>query len=121
MTIALWIVSGVLTAMYLAAGIMKVSRPKDALKKNLPWVESYSTGTVKFIGIVEILGAIGLILPWLTGIAAILTPLAASGLAIIQILAIIVHVRRREMNSLTVNIVLLLAALFVAIFRFAGI
>lgn len=120
MDIALWIVTGILALMYLAAGIMKTFRPREALKPMLPWVEDYSGGTVKFIGIVEILGAIGLVLPWLTGVAPVLTPLAAAGLVIVQILAIIVHLRRGEPKVLGFNIVLLLAALFVAIFRFAG-
>ena len=65
------------------------------------------------------LGAIGLILPQATGIAPILTPIAALGLVAVQVGAITVHVRRKETKVLPVNIVLLLLALFVAIGRFA--
>jgi len=120
MNIAVWVVSGLLAAAYLTAGILKTTRSKEALKPNMPWVEDFSPGTVKFIGIVELLGAIGLILPWLLGIADVLTPLAATGLALIQLLAIPVHVRRGEAaQALPVNIVLLAAAAFVAIARFA--
>jgi hypothetical protein len=93
-------------------------RPKDKLVDNLPWAEDFSPATIKFIGIMEILGAIGLILPWLTGIAAFLTPLAATGLVILQLLAIIVHLRRREAKVVPMNTILLLAALFVAILRY---
>jgi uncharacterized membrane protein len=119
MNVALWIVSGVLAAAYLAAGLMKALRPKESLQANLAWVEDFSPATVRLIGILEILGAIGLILPWVTGVARILTPLAAVGLAVIQILAIPVHLRRKEPRALAANIPLLLAAVFVAIGRFA--
>ena len=68
----------------------------------------------------EILGAIGLILPWLTGIAPVLTPLAAIGLVIVQALAIVVHLRRNEAKVIPVNLILLLLALFVAIVRFTA-
>jgi uncharacterized membrane protein len=120
MPLALWIATGVLTALYLAAGIMKALRPRTQLATSLPWVEDYSTGTVKFIGIVEFLGALGLVLPWLTGIVPALTPIAATGLAIVQLFAIFVHMRRGEQKALPFNVVLLLGALFIAIFRFAA-
>jgi uncharacterized membrane protein len=118
MNIVVWIVSGLLAAAYLFAGTNKATRPKDKLVDNLPWAEDFSPATIKFIGIMEILGAIGLILPWLTGIAAFLTPLAATGLVILQLLAIIVHLRRREAKVVPMNTILLLAALFVAILRY---
>ncbi|MFD2758325.1 DoxX family protein [Gulosibacter faecalis] len=119
MDIALWIVSGVLAAAYVLAGTMKTFRPQEKLA-DLPWTQHYSAGTVKFIGIAELLGGIGLILPWLTGIAPVLTPLAASGLALVQALAIIHHLRHGERKPLPMNAGLLLAALFVAVFRFAS-
>lgn len=120
MIIALWIVSGVLAAMYVFAGINKATQPNTKLAGSLPWAEDYSPGTIKFIGIAELLGGIGLILPWLTGIAPVLTPLAATGLVIIQAAAIIVHLRRDEAKVIPFNTVLLLLALFVAIFRFTA-
>jgi len=120
MNIAAWVVSGLLAAAYLMAGILKTTRSKDALKPNMPWVADFSPRTVKFIGSVELLGALGLILPWLLEIAEVLTPLAATGLALIQLLAIPVHVRRGEAaQALPVNIALLAAAAFVAVARFA--
>ena len=116
MDIAVWIVSGLLAVAYLAAGLMKTFIAKEKLVKNLPWTEDYSAGTVRFIGIAELLGAIGLIAPWLTGIAPVLTPLAAVGLVIVQALAIRTHIRRHE--QVIANIVLLVLALFVAATRF---
>lgn len=121
MHITLWIVTGMLAAMYLSAGIIKSFRPRASLTESLPWTQSYSDGTVKFVGIAELLGAIGLVLPWLTGIAPILTPIAATGLVVVQILAIVVHNRRGEQKVLPFNVLLLLAALFIAVMRFAGV
>lgn len=117
MDIALWIASGLLALAYIFAGATKALRPKDKLT-NLPWTEDYSAGTVKFIGVAEFLGGLGLILPWLTGIAPVLTPIAAVGLVIVQALAIGAHVRRREFSVIPMNVVLLLIALFIAVFRF---
>ncbi|WP_394940184.1 DoxX family protein [Psychromicrobium sp. YIM B11713] len=120
MNIALWIVAGLLALAYLGAGGVKIIQPKEKLVGQMGWVENASTGLVKFVGAVEVLGAIGLILPQLTGVAPILTPLAALGLVLIQIGAIVVHIRRAEIKNLPVNIVLLLLAAFVMVFRFAG-
>lgn len=118
MDIALWIASGLLALAYLFAGTTKALRPKEQLT-GMPWTQRFSAGTVKLIGIVEVLGAIGLILPWLTGIAPVLTPIAALGLALVQVLAAIHHLRHREAKAVPINIVLLLIALFIAIGRFA--
>lgn len=79
-----------------------------------------SDAGVKAIGVVEILGAFGVILPWLTGIAPILTPIAALGLVIVQIGALRVHLSRNERQPLPANVLLLLLAAFVAAGRFLG-
>lgn len=111
MEIALWIVSGLLALVYLAAGITKTFSPKEKLADQMPWTTRYSAGMVKFVGIAELLGAIGMILPVLTGIAPILTPIAAFALVLVQILAAVHHVRHNENKSLPINIVLSLVAL----------
>jgi len=82
------------------------------------FVEDFSAGAVKAIGAVEVLAAIGLILPAVTGVAPILVPLAASGLALLMVGAIITHLRRKEAPMALANVVLLLLALFVAWGRF---
>ena len=79
-----------------------------------------SDAAVKALGAVEILGALGMILPDATGIAPILTPIAAVGLVVVQIGALRVHLTRHERQPLPVNVILLLLAAFVAIVRFAG-
>ncbi|MCW2943009.1 MAG: hypothetical protein JWN00_5994 [Actinomycetia bacterium] len=118
MNIVLWVLQGLLAAVFLMAGVTKVSQPKDKLVKQMGWVEDYSDNAVKGIGAVEFLAALGLILPAATGIATVLTPLAATGLVLTMILAGIVHVRRGEQSKLPINIVLLILAAIVAWGRF---
>lgn len=118
MNIALWIVQILLGLAFAAAGIMKSTQPKEKLAANMPWVNDFSAGTVKFVGIAELLGAIGLIAPWATDIAPILTPLAATGLALTMLLAAIYHLRKKEYQAIGINAVLLALAAFVAIGRF---
>ncbi|MGP3921087.1 DoxX family protein [Nonomuraea sp. 10N515B] len=118
MNVVLWIVQAILAAMFGMAGVMKSTQPKDKLAPKLPWVEDFSTGTVRLIGIAELAGALGLILPALTGIAPVLTPLAATGLAVVMVLAALTHVRRKEPAAIAFNAVLFVLAAFVAWGRF---
>ena len=120
MNIALWIVQGLLAAAFLMAGFMKASQPKDKLAEKMAWVNDFTASQVRNIGIVEVLGAIGLILPAITGILPILTPLAAVGLGITMIGAAKTHLRRGENQMIMPNIVLLLLSAFVAYGRFVA-
>ncbi len=86
----------------------------------MAWTEDFSDRGLKGNGAADVLGAIGVILPWLTGIAPILTPLAAVGLALLQFGAMIEHSRRKEYKILPVNAMLFLLAAFVAFGRFIG-
>ncbi len=121
MNIALWIVQGLLAAAFLMAGFMKASQPKDKLAEKMAWVNDFTASQVRNIGIVEVLGAIGLILPAVTGILPILTPLAAVGLGITMIGAAKTHLRRGENQMIMPNIVLLLLSVFVAYGRFVAV
>src|SRR5437763_266031 len=96
MNTALWIAQGLLAAMFLLAGIMKSTQSKEKLAAKLPWVNDYPASTVLLVGISELVAGIGLVLLQLTGIAPVLTPLAALGLALIMILAALYHVRKSE-------------------------
>lgn len=120
MTIAVWIVSGLVALLYLMAGGRKVTTPEAKLPATFPFVEVTGVRLLRVIGILEVLGAIGVIVPAATGIVPILTPIAAVGLALIQVAAIILHVRRGEMKALPFNILLLVLPAFVAVARFAG-
>ncbi|MGX1675574.1 DoxX family protein [Streptomyces sp. NPDC055400] len=118
MNVFLWILQAVLAAMFAMSGVMKSTQPKDKLVDKLPWVADFSPGTVRFIGIVEFAAALGLILPAATGIAPVLTPLAATGLAVVMVLAAITHARRKEPSAIAFNTVLLILAVVVAWGRF---
>ena len=118
MNVVIWIVQIVLGLAFILAGFMKSTQPREKLTAQMTWVEDYSGQQVKLIGVVEILGGLGLILPAWTGIAPILTPIAATGLAIVMVLAALVHVRRKEVNRTPVNAILFALAIFIAITRF---
>jgi hypothetical protein len=115
MNVALWIVAGVLAAAFLGAGAMKLAQPRKRLADSgMGWVEDFGDGAVKGIGALEVLGAIGLILPAALDIAPVLVPIAATGLALVMAGAVITHARRREPQLIVVNVVLLALAVFVA-------
>jgi uncharacterized membrane protein len=116
--IVLWILQGLLAAAFLFAGSSKALRPKESLAQQMAWVEDFSPNTVKAIGTAEILGALGLVLPAWTGIAPILTPLAAVGLMIVMIGAAVTHVRRKENQMVVANAVLFVLLAVIAWGRF---
>ena len=118
MNVFLWVLQVALAAMFAMAGGMKVSRPKEKLQQNLPWTEDFSAGTVKFIGAMELLAAVGLIVPALTGIATVLTPLAATGLVVLMLLAALTHARRQEPAGIALTSSVLVIAAVVAWGRF---
>jgi uncharacterized membrane protein YphA (DoxX/SURF4 family) len=109
----LWVAGGLLAVAYLMAGAMKATQPIDKLAAQMKWPADYP-GLTRFIGWSEVLGAIGLVLPLLTGILAWLTPLAALCLVLVQLLAIGFHLMRKEPQIVPVNVVLLALAAFVA-------
>lgn len=111
--ISLWIAQGLLAAGFGMAGFMKITAPIDQLAQNgMSFVQEYSSGMVRFIGIAEILGALGVILPAATRIKPLLTPLAALGLALVMVLASVYHLNHSE--PITASVVLFLVAVFVA-------
>lgn len=111
----LWIITGILAVAFLMAGAMKVMQPKEQLATNMAWVNDFSEQQVKGIGILEILGAVGLILPILLNILPILTPLAAVGLMLTMIGAVITHIRRGETQMVIPPAILGVLALVAAI------
>src|ERR1700745_3963133 len=113
--IALWSAQIALAIVFALAGWMKVSAPAAALIKMMPGLP---LGFLRFIGIAELAGAIGVILPALTRIAPILTPLAASGVVVVMVSAGLFHLVHGQFAELAVVVVLGLVAFFVAWGRF---
>lgn len=119
MNIVLWIIASLLAAAFLAAGVMKLTQPKEKLATSgLAWTEDFSPGMIKVIGTLEVLAAAGLILPAVLDIVPVLVPLAALGLALMMIGAGVVHARRKEISAIGINVVLLALAAVVAWGRF---
>lgn len=110
----LWVTQALLAASFAMFGATKLSAPIEALRAQMPWVSGAMGGAVRFIGAVELAGALGLILPSVTRIAPKLTPLAAAGLATVMLLASITHASRGELGVIAFNAVLGGMALFVA-------
>ncbi|PRX47049.1 DoxX-like protein [Prauserella shujinwangii] len=122
MNIALWITTGLMAAVYLLSGFGKLFVPREkmaAMGHASRWVLDFQPATLRTIGTLEILGAVGLILPALLDIAPILVPLAASGLALIMTGAVIMRIRRGETKAALVDGLYLALTAFVAIGRFA--
>lgn len=112
MNLALWIVQALLALLFLFAGSTKLIMPIDELAKQMPlplpgWF-------LRFTGVVEVLGAIGLVLPWLLRIKPSLTPLAAAGLAIVMIGAIVYTVAAGDIASALLPLVVGIFCIFVA-------
>lgn len=118
MNTAVWIIQGIVSVMFLMAGVMKSTQPKEKLEPKLPWVKDYSLGIVRLVGVSELLGAIGLIVPQLTGIVPVLTPIAACGLVVVMLMAAVYHFRKQEYKAIAFNLVLLTLSLVVAFYRF---
>ncbi|MFF5564136.1 DoxX family protein [Streptomyces sp. NPDC012623] len=102
MTIAYWIVAGLLALFYLYAGAIKLYRTREQLRPMMAWVDRMPMAGVRGIGAVEVLGALGLILPPLTGIAPVLALAAAVGLVLLQIGAITVHLNTDRQYGMNV-------------------
>jgi uncharacterized membrane protein len=120
MNIVLWIIQALLALFFLVSGIIKLSTRKEKLEESQPWAKDFVQGQVRGIGILEVLGALGLVVPQALDIMPGLTVLAAAWLAIMMIAAAWVHLRRGEMRNIVLNVVLVVLAAFVAFARYAG-
>jgi hypothetical protein len=121
MNLALWIIAGLLAVVFLAGGAMKLIQSKEKLvASGMAVLDDFSAGAIKAIGLLEILAAVGLILPAALDIAPILVPLAAVGVVLLMIGAIIVCLRRHGSRAIVVNVALLALAVVVAWGRFGA-
>jgi uncharacterized membrane protein YphA (DoxX/SURF4 family) len=110
MTYALWIVQVLLAALFLFAGGMKLVVPLDQLQGPVPLPGAF----IRFIGVVEVLGGLGLLLPGLLRIRPGLTPLAAAGLVIIMIGATVLGLMAGDVTMALIPLAVGLLAAFVA-------
>lgn len=118
MNIALWIGQGVLAVAFLVSGVLKGTQSKERmLATGQTGVRDFPLPVIRLTATCELLAVVGLIVPWWTGIAPVLTPLAAVGLAIVMIFAARAHARLQEPGSVTANMLLLATCVFVAVGR----
>ena len=119
MNTLLWILQCLLAAVFLTTGATKLIRPRVKLAAgSMSWAEDVTDEEFRGIGLVEIMGALGLILPAALKVAPVLTPIAATGLAATMAGAAVTHVRRGETNRIAAPLVLLVLLLVVAVGRF---
>lgn len=114
LNIGLWVAQVVLAAMFLMAGANKLFQSIEELSKMLPWAAEMPLALVRFIGLSEVLGGLGLLLPSILRIKPSLTPLAALGLATVMLLATVFHISRGEISMIGMNIVIMAIAVFIA-------
>lgn len=122
MNVALWVGQILLAVIAAVSGSLKSTQSLDRM------VETGQTAAkivplpfMRTAGITELFAVAGLILPWATGIARVLTPVAASGLGVIMILAATVHSRLREPRNVAINMLILAVCVFVSVGRFADV
>jgi VIT1/CCC1 family predicted Fe2+/Mn2+ transporter len=112
--IAYWIVVAPLALLYLYAGGRKVAQSRERLRPMMGWVDAVPMPLVRAIGVVEVLGVVGLVLPPLTGVAPVLALVAALGFVVLQVLAAGVHLSRGETQDIWLNVVLVVLAALAA-------
>src|SRR4051812_34911938 len=116
--LALWVVQVLIGLVFIAGGAMKGFAPAEEVLKNVPWAKDVSMMLVRFIGVSELLGGLGMLLPSITRIMPRLTVLAALGLSIVMLLAAGFHAMRGEFPFIGVNVLLGGLSAFVAWGRF---
>ncbi|MFQ6393506.1 DoxX family protein [Nocardia sp. KC 131] len=120
MNLALWIVTGLLAVVALAGGITKTFVPKKKLAEanGGEWTADVSVGFVKTLGVLELLAAVGLILPAVLDIAPVMVPVTAVCWILLMVGAMTTHFRHGEFKLVVLNLAYLAMAVFVAVGRF---
>ena len=121
MNVVLWILAALLAALFLASGTKKLVQSREQLvASGYTWTEDFTMPTIKTIGVLEIFGAAGLVLPALVDVAPVLVPVAATGLTLLMLGATVTHLRRKEPAALALTLPLALLPLALAITRFGA-
>ncbi|HWR65643.1 MAG TPA: DoxX family protein [Bellilinea sp.] len=121
MNTVIWIAQILLALAFAGSGISKLAQPYEKLAARMGYVNDFTPGAIRAIGTLEVLGAIGVVLPAWTGILPWLTPLAAGGLAVNMGGAVSTHLRRKEYPMIIVNLILLALAGFVTYGRLVAV
>jgi uncharacterized membrane protein YphA (DoxX/SURF4 family) len=111
--IGLWVAQVLLAVAFCGIAFMKLTKPIPELASMMKWPGEYSPAFVRFLGVVDLLGGIGIVLPALTRISPGLSVVAALGCTVLQVLAIGFHVSRGEFQALPLNAVLIALSIFV--------
>ena len=116
----LWIGAASLAAVFLGTGLLKLTTSRERLvAAGIGWPADFGQGTIRLIGVAEVLGAVGLVLPGLLGVATVLVPVSSACLAVLMVAATGVHVRRGELLPDALRTVALaVLAVVVAVYRF---
>jgi uncharacterized membrane protein YphA (DoxX/SURF4 family) len=118
MNALLWTLQAVLAAIFTASGLAKISQPKDRLiASGQTGVAPFPLPVIRVTAFCELLGAIGILVPRLVGVAAFLTPAAAIGFAIVMVGAIASHAHLREPRNVALTVAIFIAAVTVAVGR----
>lgn len=123
MIVAYFVVAGLLALVALGSGLMKLIRPKAKLAEMgapMAWTADFPEWQIKTIGALEVLGAVGVILPMALGVVTVLSPIAALGLALVHVGAFLVHARRGEKPYLNMGLFALAGATAVLGFLVLG-
>ncbi len=120
MNAVLWLLQILLALAFIALGLLKLTRSRERLLKVAGWVEDIPEPVVRLIGAFELLGAAGLVLPLLVGGAGAVVPVAALGLAVLLVGAVVTHLLRGEQDEVAAPVVLLIAAALVAAGRLSA-
>lgn len=107
MDMIIWAIQIGLGIVFIYFGSLKMFLPIEKIEKKVTWAHDYSLSKLKLFGFLEVIGAFGLMLPWRLDVLPILTPMAATGLAMVMAGAGMVHLRRDEINMLFLNIVII--------------
>ncbi|QHT68942.1 DoxX family protein [Rhodocytophaga rosea] len=120
MNIMLWVCQLFLALLFSYSGLMKSTQARERLVSiGQTGVDGLSYPLIRFIGITEILGALGIIVPWATHILPLLTPLAALGFSLIMVFAAPIHMKRKEFPAAIFNVFVCCMSIWVAYLRFS--
>jgi len=117
MNTALWVIQALLAAFFFITGFGKVSSSKQKHIDNGHIKPGSPVALLRVLGALELLGSIGIIIPWLTGIASIITPITAVCFCLVMVGALMIHTQKKEYKFLPMPLIIIVLAAVVAYYR----